>query len=87
MSSCSFRGKPKQKHDSRIDAEEHAKSHQSFTNVQVEIYRCPKCSYWHVGRHRTTKAEKWAEAQFSKEKQNERLAGMVVQALKQVFNK
>lgn len=55
MGICTTRGgKPKVCHSTRDEAESHRLRHQKTTNVRVDVYRCPKCSQWHVGRSRGT---------------------------------
>lgn len=54
MSACvnQFSLKPKKKYADKGEARLTAHIHNKQTNYvhKYEVYRCPKCRYWHVGR-------------------------------------
>jgi hypothetical protein len=72
---------PKVGHLTREDALPHARQHQTTTNIFVDVYLCPVCSQWHVGR------AKYIRKQPHSQKYEEVLAGKLIAALKLNLNK
>lgn len=86
MASCKSKGGLKVRHPDRASAEKHALAHQKGTNHKISVYRCPKCMYWHVGRHKTLKAHKQF-TESSRNKKEEIQVGILIGALKSILNK
>ena len=82
MSSCKSQYGDKVKHINKVEAVKHAITHQKRTNVKVEVYKCPKCSMWHIGRHKTTKKERMRLYYNESDKVDERIVVELIQALK-----
>jgi len=85
MASCHYQKKPKVKHITRASARAHADAHQKHTNIRVDVYKCPKCMFWHVGRHRITKSDKKNLCRH--DKADDLLVGRLIEALKNLLNK
>lgn len=87
MSACStFGGRPKVKHPSREKAVMHMLAiRKSKSLPEVQTYRCPKCSFWHVGRIPEKMILRAARKRYIR--REEAIVGMLIGALKQVINR
>jgi hypothetical protein len=81
MSMCRSRRGPKVGHELRADAEAHLQRHQRSTKHLCQVYRCPKCGLWHVGRKPAGK--RWHQSKRAEKSVDERLVGQLVAILRQ----
>lgn len=84
MSSCNSKGQPKIRHQSKVSAYQHLNELQQIQWHELQVYRCIRCMYWHVGRRPATKKAKYILKH--RDRVEEVLVGKLIGALKELIN-
>lgn len=87
MSQCasSVNDKPKVKHPDKASARIHAAAIRKKQLHDVQVYRCSKCRFWHVGR--IPAHQKALQERKRAEKRLEAIVGQLIGALKVIINR
>lgn len=86
MSNCKSAGGDKIKHPDRASAEQHLAEHQPHQTQLMQVYRCPNCGFWHIGRRGYTKKTR-IFSEHIRNRNDEVLVGKLIGALKKVLAK